>query len=200
MLKHIITLDCPRRCPYCITKNVPRVEARPERYFEVYLKLAQQHSDLMITGGEPTWRPDLLAKSFNLGKQFFDRVFLTTMNPKFLSHWSAPFFDAITYSHHDRPISDVPAVPANVRAYLAVMYSQYSAVLVRQAELFGFSGITVNEDHRKAVVPWMDDLVIDKRPFSAGFTLKINRHRGVCLRHTFLLPDCSIEEDFLKFL
>lgn len=128
MIKHIITTTCSRSCHYCITKNLPAIEALLD---EAYA--AQGETSLMLTGGEPTTEPDLLFAAFNAGRRYFEDVHLTTANGRFLHHWTAKFFDSIVYSHHDRPAAELPFVGPSVRSYLAILADQFSQDLVGRA-------------------------------------------------------------------
>jgi hypothetical protein len=193
MIKHIITTDCPRSCPYCITKNLPAIEPCPGKIEEAYAA-HQGEGELMLTGGEPTFRPDLLFAAFNAGRRYFESVHLTTASGRFLHHWTARFFDSIVYSHHDRPAAELPFVGPYVRAYLAILADQFSQDLVGMAHASGFSGLTINEEQRAG-----ERFEAEVLSPCEDFTIKINR-RGHCLDQKILLPDLTLVEDFRDFM
>ena len=191
MIKHMVTLDCPRSCPYCITRDVPRVAPAPARLIpEVYATHAGE--ELMLTGGEPTLDLKRLTTCLNAGRAYFKHVYLTTQNARFLGHWLATYFDAIVYSIHEADPATVPLVPPGVTAYAAIIGDQYRDPLPGLAKRAGFSGLTINEEHRGG-----DRFDATRLPDLGGwFTYRINR-RGDCFDHTFLTPDLKIF-DFSK--
>lgn len=196
MIKHILTLDCPRACAYCITRNVPACDPRPDLLDPSYkAQAALGETSLMLTGGEPTLDYDFLATCLEAGRRHFDEVHLTTQSRRFLDSFLAKFFDSITYSHHDRDPDDLPFVGPTVRTHLSVIDEQYLPILPILAKASGFRGMTINEEQR-AGDRFDETQLPDLRP---GFTFKINR-RGHCMGDKILLPDFTLTTDFTPLL
>ena len=191
MIKHMVTLDCPRACPYCITRDVPRVTPAPTWLIpEVYA--AHAGEELMLTGGEPTLDLERLTACLNAGRAYFKRVYLTTSNARFLGHWLAPHFNAVVYSIHEKDLVTLPIVSPALTAYATIMEDQYRDPLPELVKRAGFSGLTINEEHRGS-----DRFDAARLPdLGDRFTYRINR-RGDCFGHVFLTPDLKIF-DFSK--
>lgn len=197
MLKHMLTTACPRKCEYCITRNVHAREERDLGQIEkVYRGLSQRHREIMLTGGEPT-----LVKNFRdtigLAIHFFSKVYLTTQNPVMLKPGNgARFFDAITFSIHDEKIPTVEyptSGQTDLKVYAAILAKRYTSALPYDLKHAGYNGLTVNEDQRdtKSFEEWF--------PMIKDFSFRINRH-GKCMNETIILPDLTVINNFTPYL
>jgi hypothetical protein len=195
MLKHILTAKCNRSCGYCISRNVHQEEQHGvrgvvDRYMEFHKK---GHREIMLTGGEPT-----MAKFFlmyvSFARQIFDRVFITTQNPEMLSNdnlWlNGKTFDAITFSIHD---AIVPEVTNGATVYASILDARYKAGLAEELKAKGYSGLTINEEHRGTAI------FNEPLPEIEGFSIRINR-RGKCLDEPMILPDLTTIDNFKEYL
>lgn len=199
MIKHIITLDCPRSCSYCINRNLS-VKEYSGRFYKsltnrIYYILSQCHDSIMITGGEPTLS-DKFSISIILAKRYFKKVFLTTQNNIMLLWKDADdWFDAITFSIHDYNWRE-RKVKINTPVYASIMTHLYTNDLPLRLKGLGFSGLTINENHFGAET--FDETII---PRLEGFSIKINR-RGNCIDDgtIFIMPDLSIKPSFKEYL
>lgn len=141
----------------------------------------------MLTGGEPTLDLERLTACLNAGRTYFKRVYLTTQNARFLTHWLALHFNAIIYSVHEADPATLPLVPPAMTVYAAVLGDQYRDSLPELVKRAGFAGLTINEEHKggeRFDATRLPDL-------GEQFTYRINR-RGGCFGHVFLTPDLKI--------
>ena len=204
IFKHIITTDCPRRCSYCLVRDVPPADelvsfaALRARYLELR---EAGYQEVMLTGGEPTLHPFYPA-IVRLAWSVFDAVHLTTQNEGVLAGrnvWSDTLLTSVVFSIHDhsvlrRLLDSVASLP--FRVYASVMASSYYSSLPAQLALCGFNGLSINEDARGTEV--FDESRI---PSTCGeFSIRVNR-RGRCLDDTLiLLPDLTITKSFRPYL
>jgi hypothetical protein len=195
MLKHITTSKCNRSCGYCISRNVKLIESHNirgivARYIEFNKK---GHREIMLTGGEPS-----MSKFFQtyimLARQIFDRVFITTQNPEIIQRndgWiNAKTFDAVTFSIHDAVI---PEVTNGATVYASILDARYKPGLAETLKAKGYSGLTINEEHRGT------EVFNQELPNIEGFSIRINR-RGKCLDEPMILPDQTTIENFKEYL
>lgn len=195
MLKHILTAKCNRKCGYCISRNVHQEEQHGirgvvDRYMEYRKK---GHAEIMLTGGEPSmakWFPTYVS----LARQIFDRVFITTQNPELIQTdnkvINAKTFDAITFSIHD---AIVPEVTNGATVYASILDARYKAGLAEELKAKGYSGLTINEEHRGT------EVFNEELPTIDGFSIRINR-RGKCLDEPMIMPDLTTIENFKEYL
>lgn len=196
MLKHMLTTECPRRCSYCITRNI-NVEQNKSIFAMSFLyeKLQQLgHHSIMLTGGEPTCDPDFYMKA-HIAKKIFEQVHVTTQNREMIngSHYiNERIFSSIMYSLHDG-LTDEHVRMQKVRVYASILSKMYSPDLPAQLKERGFAGLTINEDQRETI-PFTQDV-----PDIKDFSFKINR-AGHCMTETIILPDLTIITDFTPYL
>ena len=199
MVKHILTTKCPRKCSYCISKNIKIEQANynlmGSNLYYLYKELSSKHNSIMLTGGEPTQ-----ASYFDiyvvLARRYFKQVFITTQDESLLS-WkdSKRHFDAITFSFHDLKVGKY-AVTNGSTVYASIMSHLYSDWLVINLKKLGYAGLTINENHfgteifNESQLPQID-----------GFSIKINRHHKCFKKDTvYIMPDLSIKTSFEEYL
>jgi len=196
--KHIFTTICPRRCDYCITRNlkVPR-RCDLDAVEHTYAALASKGFDeIMITGGEPTaaWHWVTISQMAGV---FFERVHLTTANHLALRQSS--LFDSVTLSLHGRPAPPV-GVGISCPVYAAVMAREYNPRLPAKLEGLGYSGLLIAEDQRgEDGFTLQHSHVVVSPGVSQDFTFKLNT-RGVCMDVQILMPDLVLFPSFRDFL
>lgn len=202
IFKHLITTSCPRRCSYCITKNVPLLNepstlaATRERYLALF---EMGYHEVMLTGGEPTAHPCYPA-IVRLAWSVFGAVHLTTQNEAVLAGrnvWSDRLLASVVFSIHDRSV--LRRLPNRLSllfpVYASVMARSYFDGLVSYLRFRGFAGLSVNEDARGTEV--FDEA---RLPAFPGFNVRVNR-RGNCLDGTLmLLPDLTEIFNFRPYL
>ncbi len=193
MIKHIITTKCNRKYTYCITRNV---EVKQNLDFNsvmnIYYKMGQEDSSLMLTGGEPTLADNFLSCIY-LANWYFDNVYLTTQNPEILSNdFKGLFLNAINFSIHD--LKNIPTVNIKVPVYASILDHLYNPKLIEELKALGYSGLTINEEQRKG------KKFVAKLPRSTKkFSIRINR-KGKCLKDKMILPDLTVINSFEKYL
>ncbi len=194
MLKHIITTECHRRCPYCLVRKLHTMDQSLNGGYTIheveaiYRELRQVHRSIMFTGGEPTLHRGL-QDLVSLAYRIFEGVHLTTAHIKGLQ-W-APLFDSVTYSLHGDTPPELPNTLGVV--YASIMADQYSPSLPLTLAQKGYAGLSINEEQRSGM-PFTCDL-----PEIEGFSIRVN-HRGHCLDETIILPDLSVIRDFRPYL
>ena len=205
MLKHIITLKCSRDCPYCLTREIgERTESGREVTAIMYRALRSDHSEIMLTGGEPYERLDFHSIA-RAAFRVFDRVHLTTASPAALEdQWIRNRLASITFSIHDT--TSIPKVPrtCDVPVYASILADQYRPWLPVMFLKNGYAGLTINEHQKGYPGGWFSCWTTAPDPESLppfpGFTYKVNR-RGHCMRGTqILMPDLELVEDFEELL
>lgn len=208
LAKFIITGECPRQCPYCLSKHM-RLE-EDVNLIHVAMKLSELknkgYTGIMVSGGEPTVS-SLFKEKVYLCKAFFPFVAITTGQEGFLETPMAKQFDEVVLSLHCG-IMNTPQVPAGMKVFASILDFQYDATIPKKLADLGYAGLTISEDKfgkilfdsgrlpRAGTVKYNDGLTGNARQFST----KLNR-RSYCLadRH-FLLPDLSITTDYSNFL
>lgn len=156
-------------------------------YDEFYQK---GHREIMLTGGEPTMARFFLAY-VNMARQVFPKVFITTQNEWVIQDYHLEnTFDAVTFSIHDEVI---PEVRNNSIVYASILADRYRPILASRLKLLGYSGLTINEEHRGT------DVFSQEVPHVKNFSIRINR-RGKCLDEEMILPDLTVITNFLNYL
>jgi len=199
MLKHMLTTDCPRRCEYCITKNVHSHQVTElERVERVYAGLVQAgYHELMLTGGEPT-RAEKFNQIVQMASTLFDRVEITTQNPGILDSQIANLFDAIVFSlHDDRTADRIDPAKVSCPVYAAVLADKWNEEDMFMLKDRGFAGITINEEQRGTGIP-LKDLPLKKYKLER-FSIKLN-HKGTCLDETIIMPNLDVITNYRKYL
>ena len=197
MLKHMLTTRCPRRCKYCITRNIKADDCNHlGAITEVYKEMvAQGHTQIMFTGGEPTSTTDFAFK-LDLAYKHFDEVHMTTQNRLMIDStyrvMNDKYFTSIVYSLHDG-ITDEQVYLRETPVYGAILADQWYPRLPYELEARGFSGLTINEEQRNGE-PFKENL-----PKIKGFSIRINRV-GHCVNETIILPNLQIITDFTPYL
>jgi len=193
MLKHILTAKCNRKCGYCISRNVHQVEQHGiDNVVKVYMAfLKAGHKEIMLTGGEPSMA-NFFPMYISLARQIFDRVFITTQNTEIIQHrwYAGKVFDAVTFSIHD---AIVPEVTNGATVYASILDARYKAGLAEELKAKGYSGLTINEEHRGT------EVFNEELPTIDGFSIRINR-RGKCLDEPMIMPDLTTIENFKEYL
>jgi MoaA/NifB/PqqE/SkfB family radical SAM enzyme len=192
MLKHLLTSECNRSCEYCISRNVTHQEwFRPKMLLKIYDDFYKQgHREIMLTGGEPTMARFFLAY-VNMARTVFPKVFITTQNEWVIQDYHMEDkFNAVTFSIHDEVI---PEVRNNSIVYASILAERYRPILANRLKLLGYSGLTINEEHRGT------DVFSQEVPEIENFSIRINR-RGKCLDEPMILPDLTVITNFLNYL
>jgi organic radical activating enzyme len=201
MIKYIITKECNRKCPYCISRNIHQEETDDLREVnKIFSELSKQYDSIMLTGGEPTLS-NLFHAKLMIAFLKFKHIYITTQNPKiFIDKW-ARLFDAITFSLHDVNIYKFIDVNIfklkypNVKVYASILLHQYSANLVYDLKENGWDGLMISEEQRNEMkTDW--PLTI---PRTSNFSIKRN-YIGHCLNDTIILPDLTIINNFKPYL
>jgi hypothetical protein len=209
MLKHILTTACPRRCSYCLTRNVPVLDVvvSPKRIQERYRQLRDEGcQEIMLTGGEPTCHP-IFPVVVQLAWSVFRKVHITTQNTALLDGslpLSRRLLSSAVLSVHDlralREVLSPDIVLPPFPVYVAVMASScYDSLdtLAHQLHLRGYAGMTINEDQRGT---GEEELSLAGLRAPYVFSVRINR-RGTCLDDTpILLPDLTLISSFRPYL
>lgn len=201
MVKHILTTKCPRKCPYCISRNINIAEET--NYLEmlvetmnIYSSLSKEHDSITLTGGEPSCA-NFFPTFIYFAKLYFKNVFLTTQNKCYLYSIHASEFDAINFSWHNISSDNFIKITHNTKVYCSILSDLYNDALPKTLANLGYAGLTINENH------------FGKETFDAtnipqieNFSIRINR-RGECFKKNtvYIMPDLSIRtsfEDFLK--
>ncbi len=193
MLKHMLTTACPRSCEYCITRNIKADESRDwDAINKLYIDFkAQGHTEIMLTGGEPTSANDFYHRAYLAGNHF--NVHMTTQNPEMISREMNDWvFDSIVYSLHDG-LKDEKVGLKKCRVYGAILDEQYVPELPVRLKEQGFSGLTINEEQREGVT------FDEELPEIEGFTIRINR-AGHCMDETIILPNLTVITDYTPYL
>jgi hypothetical protein len=193
MLKHILTAKCNRSCGYCISRNVHQTEQHGiENVVKVYMAFRKAgHEEIMLTGGEPSMA-NFFPMYISLARQIFDRVFITTQNSEIIQHrwYAGKVFDAVTFSIHD---AIVPTVTNGATVYASILDARYKAGLAEELKAKGYSGLTINEEHRGT------EVFNEELPTIPDFSIRINR-RGKCLDEPMIMPDLTTIENFKEYL
>lgn len=202
MLKYILTSECSKDCPYCITRNVKVKECSSMRKVEKLFKdLHKTHKAIMFTGGEPTESKYFLQK-VNIASQYFFETYLTSSSEKVIvrPHFK-DVFNAITFSIHDVNKAKQFRVENKAIVYASIMADQYHYRLPFILKENGFAGLTVNEDHRKEYEYTDPDFILQAAlPIIPNFSMKINR-KGTCINgETIILPDLHVVTSFEEYL
>jgi len=205
VLKYILTAKCYNDCPYCITSKLRdfRESDSLVRILSVLRSMRiDGHSAVMLTGGEPTLHP-LFFMITGAARAIFDQVHLATSNSGILDSPAAGQFSSIVLSIHDSLYEIPSALHCKTKVYGGVMAHRLQPALIDRLYSKGFSGLTINEDHRGGGKTLPGSLVAqidrDIKAMSERFSLKINRV-GACMNETFIMPDLTIETDFTKYL
>lgn len=203
MLKYIMTTNCPRKCEYCISRNVAGYE---ESLNDNECVLAMQklyrdgYKDIMLTGGEPT-----VAKKFFRKLRWagivFDTIHIVTQNKEWLvnNDGDTKLFDSIVFSRHGE--ADIPYVgDVESNVYLSILEWEYSPEVIAEAYLNGYAGVSIQENnfgsdgfaHEVGAKMWAD---------AYGLSLKINRE-GHCVDDAtpIMLPDYTVVDSFKGFM
>lgn len=166
-----------RECSYCITKNLKVKEVYSDYKLIQAFCHAASHAgfeNIMLTGGEPT-----LSGNFHrverLAYTFFDKVYLTTANPKVLNTPSV-YLEAVTFSMHDEASTNYIAESGNT-TYASILQYLYTPELPLKLKRQGFAGLTINEDNRG------NTSFTAKLPEIKDFSIRINR-KGKCMDET----------------
>jgi hypothetical protein len=190
------------------------VVVSPKRIQERYRQLREAgHQEIMLTGGEPTCHP-IFPVIVQLAWSVFRRVHLTTQDTGVLDGslpLSRRLLSSVVLSVHDRralrDVLDPSIVLPPCSVYVAVMADFYYHGLVRQLELRGYAGLTVNENQRstyetlneapEVLQAWTCRAELSD---NEGFSIRVNR-RGTCLDDTqILLPDLTLIDSFRPYL
>ena len=188
MLKYMLTSYCPNSCKYCITRNVNIPETRKLNDVDEVLKRLRYKKEIMITGGEPTMALDYVPK-VALAIKWFDKVFITSMNPKVLK--GDGIYDAITFSLHN--LNKIPKVKIRTPVYASILDHLYKPELINELKEKGYSGLTINENQ------WGNKEFKEELPIIDNFSIRVNKI-GKCLDETIILPDLRVVDGFKEFM
>ena len=197
MLKHMLTTRCPRRCKYCITRNIKADDCNHlGAITEVYKEMISQgHTKIMLTGGEPTSANDYAFK-VDLAYKWFDEVHMTTQNRLMINStyrvMNDKYFTSIVYSMHDG-LTNEQVCLQQTPVYGAILDSQWYPRLPHELMTRGFAGLTINEEQREGK-PFKVKL-----PKLKDFSIRINRI-GHCMDETIILPNLQMITDFTPYL
>lgn len=206
MLKHMITSQCHRTCSYCLTKNLRSMKQSLdfdglERLYRTLRSEGEE--EIMLTGGEPTMSPYFWMIT-GMAWAIFKKIHLTTQNTEALWRMGYEHFDSITYSlHTDGPIDDHELIYNDtllyaeqpIPIYASIIAKDYKPSLPYVLKAKGYSGLTINEDHRGGGREFLEEV-----PDLPGFSVKINR-RGTCIKGTkIILPDLTVTDSFEAYL
>lgn len=204
MLKHLLTLACPRRCPYCVVRHVPPCEANLDldKLTDAYLGLrAGGHRAVMLTGGEPLRHPDF-GGVLTAACEVFREVHVMTQEPAALG-LPRCWVTSVVFSLHDYPRRAPPFVRTDAPVYASVLAAQLDARLPQLLLERGYAGLTLNEDQFGGG-PTIEEALARAGAnhllsATAPLSLKLNR-RGHCANETVLLPDLTVVRDFTRYL
>lgn len=159
-IKHLITMDCPRECSYCINKRIKgnyqkrAPIARTTRGCYEILR-GMGYDALLLSGGEPTLSPSL-SRYAHLATLFFSHISVITANPDAINgmYNDLPFND-IMFSPHTEDMWEVPTPYARQPVYAMMMLeeiigkSQYPIDMVEgwayRLRCLGYAGMTIHE-------------------------------------------------------
>jgi len=190
----MVTLKCPRKCEYCIVKNVKANEClQPLMIEDKYKEIRKYHSKINLTGGEPT-ECTFFNTIVTMAKLNFNEVHITTQNPKIFDLNYQ--FDSIVFSLHDLLIPLIPkGQKAAKKVYASILGHQYNERLVHALALLGYDGLTINEEQREG----KDFGPVPIFPEYPTFSIVVNRI-GKCMDETIILPDLRVITDFTLYL
>jgi len=192
MLKFMLTTECPRKCFYCITKNVKAEESTDFNKIRRTLQsLSKDHKEIMITGGEPTVAKYFVEKIM-LAREYFTKVHLTTSNFNFPTSGGKFLFNSITLSLHGRR---PPIVDRGVPIYASILTSELENTFPKELKDLGFAGLTINENQREVSRLWDCDFLPKLRNFSYKLNLV-----GHCMNEIIILPNLKIIKNFKFYL
>jgi hypothetical protein len=200
MVKHILTTKCPRKCTYCISKNINIEERKPSfansrALLGIYNSLSAKHDSIMLTGGEPSCS-DNFQIAVKHAKSMFKKVFLTTQDVFFLLSDYSNQFDAVIFSWHDYNSDLFYKIKNRATIYCSILANLYKSSLPLTLKELGYAGLTINENHFGSET--FDE---SRLPQTENFSIKINR-RGKCFEQdtVYIMPDLSIRTSFKEFL
>ena len=200
MLKHMLTSECPRKCTYCVVKNINRNQTRNlNKVSDMYEAFRLRgHDSIMLTGGEPT-RAEDFDDLYRMARVNLSHVHITTQNQKLIITEAGDRYNSIIFSLHDDTYKALKVV-TTACLYASVLDFQFHALMGPTLARRGWKGLTVNEDQRgKDVFKWPGGFkkFMDKR--YPDFSLRINR-KGNCMDEWVLLPDLDVTKDFSEYL
>lgn len=199
MIKYLLTKNCPRKCTYCISRNIHQEESYDlAKVNTIYSELAKTDDSIMFTGGEPTIAELFIEKIF-LASLKFKHLYLTTQNIKIFDNKWVKLFSAITFSLHDihewKKINIFEfTYKYQIPVYASILDNNFYQDLPEQLINNGWAGLTINEEQREG--HRFNDSIVQEFP---NFSIKINR-KTQCRNDTMIMPDLTIINDFTPYL
>lgn len=203
MIKYIMTTECPRKCKYCISRNIPEHEETLNdndvvKLFRAFV--ATGETDIMLTGGEPTVAKKFFRK-IRWAADVFPRVHITTQNREWLENSpnDTNILESITFSRHGETLlPDVRGLKPKV--YLSIMEWEYSKGVLADASKNGFDGVSIQEnnfgsdgfEYEDEAIAFGDDLHLSVRVNRAGHCLDSGTK--------FIMPDLTVKTSFEEYL
>ena len=195
MIKYIITIDCPLKCSYCITKNLKIKKPKVDYTFLTTFRNICYHygsieKDIMYTGGEPTIDKEYLFLVKSIAEFYFKNQYIVTANEEVLNDKDYNKFDTVMFSLHGRIPKEVKL---DIPVYCGCMEHEYNDYLPFILKQKGYKGLTISENQR-------GNIKFNKKlPKIKNFTYKINRI-GKCMNDNIILPDLNIINNFKNYL
>lgn len=192
-IKHLITMDCPRRCPYCINDRISlqkggRIANTTRGCYEILKGMG--YDTLILSGGEPTLCNEF--RRYNLlGSLFFKHQSVITANPDALDgSLNDMLLDDIMFSPHTNNMWEVPATYARQPVYAMVMLEEVIGTSSDAQQMveswayrlrcLGYAGMTIHETYPDGQIA---NFLI---PTYANFSVRY-KPKDVCVRGRMLV-------------
>jgi uncharacterized radical SAM superfamily Fe-S cluster-containing enzyme len=191
-VKHILTWDCPNKCPYCINDKLGvikqhKIASSALLAYEILAGMGVE--SIIMSGGEPTLCDDL-SSHIRVAHDYFDHVSMITMNKDVMSGaYNHLDLDDVMFSPHTDNLWSIPDNLSKFPTYAMLMekelkhhnYEKWATRLM----LIGYSGMTLHQlwPHGSACLYLI--------PTYANFSVRY-KDKEACLKGLLLTPDLRL--------